>query len=164
MLDALRATGEYSKKAFKAYKIAAIADATVSAYKGAAKTLGAYPWPIGGALAAAHLAVGLAQVRNINSTSSSGGSAGGSISAGGGSTADVNSTNVGAVAPTTTDAANDLAPAQTATFNVYSPRGSSQEERYKDFLYGLNRAKENDDFQIDENDIIVNYLDDATAA
>lgn len=54
---------------FSKDKAFAIASATISAYMGAAKTMGMAPWPINFALAAKALAVGLAQVAGIKGVS-----------------------------------------------------------------------------------------------
>lgn len=58
-----------NKVLFKANKAAAIADALVSTYKGVSKTMGAYPFPINIAMAAASLASGMAQVQSIRAQS-----------------------------------------------------------------------------------------------
>src|SRR5690606_38333134 len=65
-----------NKAMFEINKAAGIANAIVSAYEGISKTLGAYPYPINIALAAAHAAAAFAQVSAIKSQSfSSGGGA-----------------------------------------------------------------------------------------
>lgn len=50
---------------FAIMKAGAIAQAAISTYEGVARTLGAYPGPLGIALAAGHFAAGIAQVANI---------------------------------------------------------------------------------------------------
>jgi len=67
-----------NKAMFAINKAAGIANAVVNTYQGVTKSLSAYPMPLAGAMAAAHLAAGMAQVSQIKSQSfSSGGSAGG---------------------------------------------------------------------------------------
>lgn len=66
-------------------KAAAIAQAVISAYEGISRTLGAYPYPINIALAAAHAAVAFAQIAKLrsttpNSTTATGPSGGGGAS------------------------------------------------------------------------------------
>ncbi len=74
-----------NKTMFRINKIAGIANATISTYEGVTKTLGAYPQPLAGILAAGHLAAGLAQIAAIKSTSFSGGGKSGGGGFGGGS-------------------------------------------------------------------------------
>lgn len=54
---------------FEINKAAAIANAVISTYEGVTRTLGSYPWPIAGVMAALHLAAGMAKVSAISSTS-----------------------------------------------------------------------------------------------
>lgn len=61
-----------SKTAAKITKAFAIKDAIVNTYKGVSQSLAAYPMPIAAGFAAAHLAAGLANVKNIRSESSGG--------------------------------------------------------------------------------------------
>lgn len=70
-----------NKTLFRINKIAAIAEATIGAFQGAARTMGAYPYPLNVALAGLSLAAGLAQVQSIRSTSFSGGGTGSTPSA-----------------------------------------------------------------------------------
>ncbi len=65
--------GKNSKKMFALSKAAGIAQALVSTYQGAAKSMGAYPFPINVAMAAASVAGGMAQVSAIRSQSFEGG-------------------------------------------------------------------------------------------
>ena len=76
--------GKNSKKMFALSKAAGIADALVSTYQGAAKSMGAYPFPINVAMAAASVAAGMAQVSAIKSQSFDGGGFTGSGSRSGG--------------------------------------------------------------------------------
>ena len=69
----LAAAGKNSKKMFALSKAAGIANALVSTYQGAAKSMGAYPFPINVAMAAASVAAGMAQVSAIKSQSFDGG-------------------------------------------------------------------------------------------
>lgn len=54
-----------NKKQFKIMKAGAIATAIINTYKGISQSLGNYPWPLAGIMAAAHAAAGWAQVSNI---------------------------------------------------------------------------------------------------
>jgi hypothetical protein len=76
--------GRNSKKMFALSKAAGIADALVSTYQGAAKSMGAYPFPINVAMAAASVAAGMAQVSAIKAQSFDGGGFTGSGSRTGG--------------------------------------------------------------------------------
>lgn len=76
-----------SKKLFNIGKVAAIAEATVSAYNGISKTLGAYPYPWNIPMAAAHAVQAFAQIRAIASTNYGSTSAGGGIVGGAGGNA-----------------------------------------------------------------------------
>jgi len=69
----LAMAGQNSKKMFALSKAAGIADALVSTYQGAAKSMGAYPFPINVAMAASSVAAGMAQVSAIRSQSFEGG-------------------------------------------------------------------------------------------
>ena len=60
---------QHNRFLFEVNKVAAIADAIISAHEGAARTLAKYPWPLGPALAALHYAAGIARVSAIQSTS-----------------------------------------------------------------------------------------------
>lgn len=60
---------QHNRFLFEINKVAAIADAIISAHEGAARTLAKYPWPLGAALAALHYAAGIARVSAIQSTS-----------------------------------------------------------------------------------------------
>lgn len=85
----------HNKKLFQINKIAGVANATISAYEGASKSLAKYPWPLGGILAAIHLAAGLANVKAIASTTFGSTSSAPSVGAGGA----VPVTDVGSSAP-----------------------------------------------------------------
>jgi TP901 family phage tail tape measure protein len=56
-----------SQAFFEIGKVAAIAEATVNAYKGASESLAAYPMPFAAVISAIHLAAGLAQIDKISS-------------------------------------------------------------------------------------------------
>jgi len=73
-----------SRRMFELNKIAGIAEATISTYRGAAKAL-ELGWPMGPIAAAAITAQGLAQVASIQSQTFSGGSSSYSTAAGGAS-------------------------------------------------------------------------------
>lgn len=75
-----------NKVLFEINKVAGIANAIINTYEGVSKTLAAYPWPLAGAMAALHLASGLAQVSAIESASFDGGS-GATSGVGGGAAA-----------------------------------------------------------------------------
>jgi hypothetical protein len=62
-----------NKVLFKINQVAGIANAIINTYQGVTKTLATYPWPLAGAMAALHLASGLAQVSAIASASFGGG-------------------------------------------------------------------------------------------
>ena len=69
----LAIAGQKSKKMFALSKAAGIAEALISTYQGAAKSMGAYPFPINVAMAASSVAAGMAQVSAIRSQSFEGG-------------------------------------------------------------------------------------------
>jgi hypothetical protein len=69
----LAMAGKNSKKMFALSKAAGIANALVSTYQGAAKSMGAYPFPINIAMAASSVAAGMAQVSAIKAQSFDGG-------------------------------------------------------------------------------------------
>lgn len=73
LADITSGVARENKAMFELNKAAGIANAIVSAYEGISKTLGAYPFPINVALAAAHAVAAFAQVRAIASQSFSGG-------------------------------------------------------------------------------------------
>lgn len=73
LADITAGVARENKTMFELNKAAGIANAIVSAYEGISKTLGAYPFPINIALAAAHAIAAFAQVRAIASQSFSGG-------------------------------------------------------------------------------------------
>lgn len=75
--DLISVASSHSKKAFEVGKAAAIAEASISAIKGAATSLGSYPMPLAAVMFALHLALGLAQVQRIRSQQFSGGGGGG---------------------------------------------------------------------------------------
>lgn len=65
-----------NKALFNINKVAAIANAIISAHEGISKTLGAYPYPINIGMAALHAATAFAQVSAIQGTSFEGGGTG----------------------------------------------------------------------------------------
>ncbi len=69
----LQGAAKNSKKMFAMQKAAGIANALISTYQGAAKSMSAYPFPINVAMAAASVAAGMAQVSAIRSQSFDGG-------------------------------------------------------------------------------------------
>src|SRR5690606_24186815 len=73
LADITAGVARENKAMFELNKAAGIANAIVSAYEGISKTLGAYPFPINVALAAAHAVAAFAQVRAIASQSFNGG-------------------------------------------------------------------------------------------
>ena len=70
-----------NKKLFNIGKAAAIGQALVNTYQGISESLKAYPMPYAGAMAAAHAAVGFANVSKIRSTTFGGGGGGGGAGA-----------------------------------------------------------------------------------
>lgn len=80
----LQATKGQSKKLFAIQKAAGIANALVSTYQGAAKSMSSYPFPINIGMAAASVVAGMAQVSAIRAQSFDGGgfTGGGSRSGG----------------------------------------------------------------------------------
>jgi hypothetical protein len=89
--------GSHSRRAFEVGKAAAIAEAIVSTYAGAAKALKDYPMPWSFAAAAAVVANGMMQVQRIRSTTFGGGGGGG----GGGSAPSIPSDLGGTATPST---------------------------------------------------------------
>jgi hypothetical protein len=73
LADITAGVARENKAMFEINKAAGIANAVVAAYEGISKTLGAYPFPINIALAAAHAVAAFAQVRAISSQSFNGG-------------------------------------------------------------------------------------------
>ena len=69
----LQGAAKNSKKMFALQKAAGIANALISTYQGAAKSMSAYPFPINIGMAAASVAAGMAQVSAIRSQSFDGG-------------------------------------------------------------------------------------------
>ena len=69
----LQGAAKNSKKMFAMQKAAGIANALISTYQGAAKSMSAYPFPLNVAMAAASVAAGMAQVSAIRSQSFDGG-------------------------------------------------------------------------------------------
>jgi hypothetical protein len=67
---------QHNKKLFELNKMAGIATAVMKAYEGISRTLGAYPFPINVAMAAAHGLAAFAQVQAIRNTSFAGAGAG----------------------------------------------------------------------------------------
>lgn len=100
-----------NKTMFQINKVAAIADAIVSAHQGISRTLSAYPYPLNIGMAAAHAAVAFAQVSKIRSQSFGGG---------GGTTAPSVAASTPAGATPTSDAGGggQQGPAREATFNI----------------------------------------------
>lgn len=83
LADITAGVARENKAMFELNKAAGIANAVVSAYEGISKTLGAYPFPINVALAAAHAVAAFAQVRAISSQNfNSGGAAAPSLAGG----------------------------------------------------------------------------------
>ena len=80
----LQGAARHSKKLFAMQKAAGIANALVSTYQGAAKSMSAYPFPINVAMAAASVAAGMGQVNAIKAQSFDGGGFTGSGSRTGG--------------------------------------------------------------------------------
>ncbi len=70
-----------NKKLFNIGKAAAIGQALINTYQGISESLKAYPMPWAGAMAAAHAAVGFANVAKIKSTTFGGGGGGGGAGA-----------------------------------------------------------------------------------
>lgn len=73
------ALGQLSKKNAKAQKAFAIGEATINTYKGVSLALASAPPPANFILAAANLAAGLANIRNILSVNEEGGGGGGGV-------------------------------------------------------------------------------------
>ena len=69
MINLTAGVSQHSKKMFNINKAAGMANAVINTYEGVSKSLSTYPWPLAGAMAALHLAAGLAQVNAIKSTS-----------------------------------------------------------------------------------------------
>lgn len=69
----LQGAAKNSKKMFAMQKAAGIANALISTYQGAAKSMSAYPFPINIGMAAASVAAGMAQVSAIRAQSFDGG-------------------------------------------------------------------------------------------
>ena len=82
---AVGAMAQHNRTAFEMNKAFSIADAIVNAYRGIARTLADYPFPLSAAMAAAQAAIAFAQVQSIMSQSFSGGGGAGGGSFGGGS-------------------------------------------------------------------------------
>jgi hypothetical protein len=83
LADITAGVARENRAMFELNKAAGIANAVVSAYEGISKTLGAYPFPINVALAAAHAVAAFAQVRAIASQNfNSGGAAAPSLAGG----------------------------------------------------------------------------------
>lgn len=80
----LQGASKHSKKLFAMQKTAAIANALVSTYVGAAKSMESYPFPLNVAMAAASVAAGMGQVNAIKAQSFDGGGFTGSGSRTGG--------------------------------------------------------------------------------
>ncbi len=69
---------QHNKRLFELNKTAAIANATVGAFEGFNRTMGAYPYPLNVGLAGLSLVASLAQVQAIRGTTFGGGGGGGS--------------------------------------------------------------------------------------
>lgn len=69
LMNMLADVGQHNRAMFNIYKAAAIAQAIIGAHEGAARTMGAYPYPVNVALAALSYAAGIARVAAIASTS-----------------------------------------------------------------------------------------------
>jgi hypothetical protein len=64
---------------------------------------------------------------------------------------------------TSQPAANESG-SQSVVFNVYSPPGTPQEQRYQQYLEDSERARRNSDITISEDaEIVVNYFDQQVA-
>ena len=74
-------TGQKSRELFQLSKVAAIAEAVVSTYQGAANALATVPFPYNFAAAAAVIAAGMGHVASIQSTSFGGVGGGGGVAA-----------------------------------------------------------------------------------
>lgn len=72
-----------NEKMFKLNKVAGIANAIINTFQGVTKTLSAYPWPLAGAMAALHVAAGLAQVQQIRNAQFGGATSAPSVAGGG---------------------------------------------------------------------------------
>lgn len=83
MINMTQGVAQSNKKMFEINKAAATANAVVSTWQGAAKTMGEYPYPWNLAMAGLSLAAGMAQVSAIQGTSFAGGGGGGSVGGGG---------------------------------------------------------------------------------
>lgn len=68
LLIITQGVAQHNRFLFEINKVAAIADAIISAHEGAARTLAKYPWPLGPVLAALHYAAGIARVSAIQAT------------------------------------------------------------------------------------------------
>lgn len=73
LADMTAGVSSENKRMFELNKVAGIANATISAYQGISTTLGAYPFPLSVAMAAAQGAAAFAQVDAIRKQSFSGG-------------------------------------------------------------------------------------------
>lgn len=82
LADITAGVARENKAMFEINKAAGIANAIVAAYEGISKTLGAYPYPINIALAAAHAVAAFAQVSAIKSQSFSASAAAPSLAGG----------------------------------------------------------------------------------
>jgi len=77
LLNITSTVATQNKAIFRINQAAGIANAIINTYEGVSETLSAYPWPLSGVMAAAHLAAGLAQVDAIRSAKFGGGGGGG---------------------------------------------------------------------------------------
>jgi len=124
-----------NKRMFNINKAAGMANAVINTYEGVSKSLSTYPWPLAGAMAALHLAAGLAQVNAIKSTTFGATSATGSIPSGAGLT---RADDPAIVQPTAKD--------QGSQINVYiegSAIGNDEVRRV--IVDAIQRAQSNDE-------------------
>ena len=97
-----------SRTLFELNKTAGIANAIINTHEGVTKSLSQYPWPLAGAMAALHLAAGMAQVNAIRSSSYRGGGGGGGTTTAGAATVPQTPPSDFAAAPQATAAAPQI--------------------------------------------------------
>jgi hypothetical protein len=125
MANITAGVAQHNKAMFQVNKVAGIANAIISTHEGVAKTLSKYPWPLAGAMAAVHLAAGMARVSAIASTSYGGGGKGSAPSIAGTTPAPPVS-DVGTARP------------QNVTLALSSDRSRYTREEISEILNGLN--------------------------
>lgn len=84
MISLTQGVAQENRKLFEVNKAAGIANAIINTHEGVTKSLSKYPWPLAGAMAALHLASGMAQVNAIKNSSFGGGGGSPSLAATGG--------------------------------------------------------------------------------